>query len=178
MQPPHLKKIGSTSLCFYLFCFFLPFLTISCPGEQKRFSGMQLAFGTSVAEPALFGEPKRREIPGDPLILLALALAIPGLLVAYNGKERQQFVVTGVAVVSLGLLLIAKTKISAEVLREGDGILQTNFGEGYWLALLSLVATGIVSHQRVQLSKSATHGDEPDPPPEPTPDVAYESNSS
>lgn len=105
---------------FALFCFFLPFLTISCPAGRFSFSGVQLATGTTIEEAQMFGEKRERTLPAEPLAT--------GAIGALN------FI----------LLLLLKSKLDQDAVVQGGGMLQVSWGAGYWLALLGYASTAAI----------------------------------
>ena|GEM_PF-3727542 len=60
MTPDTCRKTSSGFFGFALFCFLLPFVTLSCPGMEATLTGAQLATGTT-----LEGQPDRH--PQHPL---------------------------------------------------------------------------------------------------------------
>ena len=132
-------RISPVIFGFALFCFFLPFVTLSCPGGRFTFSGTQLALGTTVKSPDLFGnEGEEKKIPAEPLALLALLCVAGGigaglLLTAGSGR----WVNVLLAALAALFLFLLRGKVSGDALREGQGMFQVSFGIGYWLALLA-----------------------------------------
>lgn len=49
------RHVSPAAFGFVVLCFLLPFVTLSCPGGSFTFSGVQLATGTTIEEPGLFG---------------------------------------------------------------------------------------------------------------------------
>lgn len=69
-----------------LLCFLLPFITISCEGEEATFTGVQLATGRGLDEvsPSLL---EHVTIP-DPFVIIALLCAAAGLLLGFVRGRR------------------------------------------------------------------------------------------
>lgn len=131
-----LWKFSRATFGMLIFCFFLPFLSASCAGQKLvTLSGLQLAIGTTLEEPNLFGETREKQIGGEPLAAAALLAAGFGLVLSLvRRSSRTGGRVAGVVgVVSLSLL---KNKIDVEVLREGGGMIQVDYEFGFWIALL------------------------------------------
>lgn len=126
-----------------LFCFFLPFVTVSCPGGQYTFSGTDLVTGGTVEGQDLEGEP-----------LAGLALVSAGLGLGVLMIKRRESDVMAIAAGALGaiLLLLLKVKIENDVLQQGGGMTAVSFGVGYWGSLLGLGAGSVL----VYLLRSGT----------------------
>ncbi len=151
-----IKKWSPVTFAFAAFCFLLPFVTVSCPGKQVSYSGVQVMLGTTIEEPTLFGEPKKKRIAGDPLARFAFLSALGGLVLACLRVEKESAIGTLLAGgASAALLLALKTKIEGEVLRDGGGMFQVSFGLGFWLALLSCIALAASGAYRLASVKSS-----------------------
>jgi hypothetical protein len=65
------KKISPILFGVTLVCFLFPFVTVSCGGQKMAsFSGAQLATGTSVDEPQMFGPSQKKKVDPEPLAAL------------------------------------------------------------------------------------------------------------
>lgn len=129
---PQLTKYRRSPFGVTLLAYLLPFLTMTCMGQRQTFSGMQLAFGTSVAG---------RTMQGEGLAIVVLMLAAIGLLVSFgpavSAALKAEIGCSGVAAL---VLLLLQSKIQREA--EPQGV-QVTFEFGYWLAFLALVAACI-----------------------------------
>lgn len=88
-------------------CFLLPFLLVSCPGKTVAFSGVQLATGTTVTQPQMFGPPKSQHLDAEPLAAAALLCAVAGIFaglakgVPGRGASALFAIVGGVCLIAL-----------------------------------------------------------------------------
>ena len=131
------RHVSSASFLFALLCFSLPFVTLSCPGANITFSGTQLATGTTVEVPQMFGETTQKKFDSEPLALLALLCALVGLALGLSSARGARTISAAVGLLGALLLLALKAKITGDVAREGEGMLSVSYGLGYWLALIS-----------------------------------------
>jgi len=138
-----IHRVSPSIFAFALFCFLLPFVTLSCPGGQFTFSGTQLALGTTLKASDMFGQRGQEEkIPPQPLVLLALLCVAAGVGAGFllsAGPNRRVSLLLG-ALASVFLLLL-RGKLSNDVLKESKGMFEVTFGIGYWLALLASFLT-------------------------------------
>lgn len=131
----NLPKFRSASFGLAIFCFVLPFMTMSCPGGRFIFTGIQMVTGTTVQDEKLGAEP---------LAILALLCAIAGLALSFGTRD----VATGVTGVAGAIaLFLLKASVDSKTLEKGGGMVQVSFGFGFWLALLALVAGAALSYQ-------------------------------
>jgi hypothetical protein len=139
------KKFSPALFGLVLFCFFLPFMDISCGGEKVvTLTGIQLVTGTSIEQEDAFGNTKREKIEREPLVIVVLLAAIAGLGLSFikTGKSAIFPAISGG--IGFCLLLIFKTKVDQEVLKEGEGFIRVGYVIGFWLMLLLLLsATGL-----------------------------------
>ncbi len=139
------RSLSPLAFGFILFCFVLPFITVSCPGASYTMSGAQLVTGTTLSTPTAFGPPKQQTVEGEPLAALAALCALAGLVLGLLPGAR--FRVPGAVLAGLGavLLLALRSKLVADAAREGQGMLQLSFDLGFWLALLGFVAAAVLT---------------------------------
>jgi zinc-ribbon domain len=138
------RKLSPAAFVLALICFFLPFVTFSCQGQKvASFSGVQLATGTTVKQPQIFGAPKSEKFDPEPLAVFALLSVLAGLGLSFlKGKKGA---VGSAALAVLGMILLAalKSKLDGEALRQGGGVIQVGYETGYYLTLVFLlVAAG------------------------------------
>ncbi len=140
-------KITPALLCFAVFCFFLPFISVSCGGQKlMSFTGIQLATGPTYQQPTMFGPAQTKKIDPEPLVYLALGAGIIGALLGFiDGKPGQMFAgVCGTA--GLVMLIMLKFKLDSDLAKQP--VLQINYETGYWGAgflYLAGVLSSIVS---------------------------------
>jgi len=160
------RRISPAIFGFALFCFVLPFITLSCPGGQFTFTGVQIALGTTVKEPGMFGqEGEEKKIHGEPLALMALICVAAGLcagLLLRGGAAKWAGV--GLGILATLFLLFLKGKINNDVMKEGEGMFQVTYGAGYWLALL---ASGVGATFNAVLGKLFFSSEQAIEPPAP-----------
>jgi hypothetical protein len=138
------KKISPAIFGIILICLFLPFVTVSCQSQKLvTLTGVQLATGTKVEYPRLFEKQKRQEeIPADPGASFILVSACIGLGTSLLRSKKTAIVPAIAGAVGSGLLLMTKTKIDNEVLKQGKALLQVNYEIGFWMSFfLFILAT-------------------------------------
>ncbi len=135
------KSIASVLLfAGSVLCFFFPFVTVSC-GGQKIFtlSGQQLATGTEIAEPQVFGPAKTQKTDANPFAAVAGLCALAGVALSLVGtKLAAAGVVSGAAgAVSLGIMA---SRMDGQIQRATEGMGKANVEVGFVLTLSLLVA--------------------------------------
>ncbi|MBI1929576.1 hypothetical protein HYR99_35685 [Candidatus Poribacteria bacterium] len=141
-----LQKISPVIFGLTLICFFLPFINVSCQGQKvATFTGIQLVKGTTIQQPSMFGErPKAQKVDPELLAILAFLSAIVGLGLSFLKGRQLALAPAIVGIAGLILLLLLKSKIDHDALREGRGMLQPEYDVGFWLSsLLFLAAAGV-----------------------------------
>lgn len=126
--------VGST------LCFFLPFVTVSCIGVKAfTLSGQQLATGTTLTQPQLFGPPQTQKVPADPFAAVAGLCALAGIALSLAGQRLAvgTAVSGGVGAISL---LITRSHMESQIQQQGQGMVQLSFEAGYTIAILLLLA--------------------------------------
>jgi hypothetical protein len=126
-----------------VFCFLLPFTTMSCPAGQFTFSGLEMVTGTTVAD---------QKLSGEPLAALALLCAVVGLLLCFVKRTDSAADLVAALLGAAGgvLLLLLQAKVENDALKEGNGLVHISFRFGFWLAILALAAGAFLSFMRWQ----------------------------
>jgi hypothetical protein len=139
------KRFSTAIFGIALICFFLPWVNVSCQGQKvATFSGVQLVTGTTVEEPQMFGPAIEKKIPGEFLAILVFLSACAGLALSFIKDKRGATGATVTGGMGIIFLLLLKSKLDNDILRQGQGILQIDYGAGFYLTLLLfLFAIGI-----------------------------------
>jgi hypothetical protein len=150
------KKISPALFSLGLFCFFLPFTTVSCQEQQlATLNGIELAGGKEVRTPSILGSPsKSQKIPGEPLAALAILSGLLGLGSSFIRIKRSGIIPAGSAAAGFILLLMLKSKIDDAVAREGAGLILVSYGLGFWLAFIIYVSAMLVNIYGLILEKN------------------------
>jgi lysylphosphatidylglycerol synthetase-like protein (DUF2156 family) len=124
--------VGST------FCFFLPFVTVSCGGMKVfTLSGQQMATGTSIEDPQAFGPSKTQRIDPDPFAAVAWLSALAGVVLSLVGRRLAASVSGAAGAVSLGVMA---SRLEGQVQKATEGMGQTNLEIGFTFAISLLIA--------------------------------------
>jgi hypothetical protein len=165
-----LKKITPSLFGLILICFFLPFTTISCQNTPLiTMSGFEVATGVNLDKSSALGSlsgasasissseksQSERKIPGTPIAGLAFAIACAGIAVGFVKIAQQAAVQAGLGVLGVVLLIVLKSQIDGQMVKQGQGMLQVSYGAGYWLALLAFLGASATSGYRFWLEKSS-----------------------
>ncbi len=160
------RKLSPAVLVLALICFFLPFASFSCQGhEVASFTGIQLATGTTIKHPEVFGPPMSQKVDPEPLAVLALLSVLAGAGLCFlKGKKGA---VSSGALAVLGIIFMAalRSKLNGEALQQTEGAIQVNYGAGYYLSLVFLLAAvgtsvyALMAGRGVRLPALQTDGD-------------------
>ena len=135
------RKLSPSAFVLALISFFLPFVAFSCQGQKvANFSGVQLATGTTIEQPQMFGPPKSEKVNAEPLAVLALLSVLAGAGLSFlKGKKGA---VSSAALAGLGIILLGalKSKVNGDALRQGGGAIQVNYQVGFYLVIVFLLA--------------------------------------
>jgi hypothetical protein len=147
------KTISPALFGLGLFCFFLPFLTVSCQQQEVvTFNGIELAGGKEIKTPAVFGQNSQTEkTDGDPLTALAILSGLVGLGGSFLKFKKSAAVPAGAGAAGFILLLMLQLRINDAITKESAaqglgliGITHT-FGLGYWLAFILYLSAMLVN---------------------------------
>lgn len=185
-------------------CFLLPFVAITCSGQELfSLSGLDLVTGTEVGQDDLASEftegfnqleegfggettteteaaDEETAIDPEPAAILALALAVIGLIAGFALKGDRGALVSALAGI-LGVLALLALRMmfkvedpaaSAEELQQAEAIIGYEWGMGWWLAFLLFLAQPILHFTALKGLRSGgktTHTGSAPPPADPPP---------
>jgi len=116
-------KLGSLGASLAILCFFLPWILVSCGGQQAL-SGWELSAGTSIG-----GQP----IEGKPILFLVLIAGIAIIALAYLAYRRGMLTgLDGYGLIGLGVLplivLLAHYSSAQEQAHQQGYTFESQFG--------------------------------------------------
>jgi hypothetical protein len=139
-------------------CFFLPFVSISCSGQDiATLSGVQLVTGAEVEVDPAFVEQMEEafgaegsDVPQeteetDPSIwaIVALAAAVIGVVAGFVTKGRTRAMASLVAaLVGLAGLIGLRFDLQGDV-SEAEGLVSISYKIGYWIVALLFLALAL-----------------------------------
>ena|SRR5438270_5442484 len=130
------SKVSPGLFVVTILCFLLPFITVSCNGQKvATFSGMQLATGTTLEEPQMFGRPQRKHVDPEPMASLALICAAAGLALSFLGARAALAPAISGAVGAL-LLVVLQSKLESDITRQAQGMFRLEYESGFVLTLI------------------------------------------
>lgn len=132
------RKSSSGFFGFALFCFLLPFVTLSCPGMDATLTGAQLATGTTL---------EGQQIGGDVVAVAALLFTACALgLSLIPGREALVgAMLTGVSG-ALSLLLLG-LRLPQLAHQQTEGLVRVSFEVGYWLSLAAVATAATLCYR-------------------------------
>ena len=152
-----LREITVSKFALIILLFMMPFLAVSCDGKPvMKISGAELVSGKSVETKEPFsGRVKVQEIDSEPYAIAALVVSVFGLTLLLIKGRISIISSTICGVVGFLSLLLLKSKIESDILKEGQGVFSADFQAAFWLALLLFAAIAAVNGY--SLSKPANH---------------------
>lgn len=151
-------KLSPAAFLLAVLSFALPFISVSCQRQAvAKLSGLELATGTTIHQPALLGAPQEKKVEGLPIVAIALLAAVGGLVLAVLKQPKAQIGSTALAFVSAGCLLMMRSELNSQITEQGMGLLVVNYHSGFYLALLFLMLSAVLSFLRYQIAKPPVH---------------------
>jgi len=147
----NLARVSPLALLAGAACFLFTFFDISCGGQHlASLSGVQLVAGTSIEQPAGFGEVQKRRLEPEPLALLALGALVLGGGISLVRRREGLLAASLLGAIALVALVVLKSRLDAEALKQGQGLLRVTWGFGYFgaaaLAVIGAVTSGAAWH--------------------------------
>lgn len=139
------KKFRWTTFALVVLFFVLPFVQVSCQQQKlMTFTGFQMAFGTEIHEPQMFGPSRTRQVSGEVTILLAFFAALAGLGCSFLRGKAGNLSTAICGSVGFLLLLVFKVRLDNEVLKQSGGVLSVEYLFGFGASCLSFLASAVL----------------------------------
>lgn len=154
------EKLGyvlSAKFGLIVIMFLMPFINVSCVGMVNiPLSGMDLATGKTIETKEPFsGKIQKQKVDAEPYAAIALGAAVLGLLVGFAKAKSARLVNAISGGAGAVFLLLLKSKIDKEVLKEGGGMISVTYDAGFWIALILFALAFAVSIYAVSISPVA-----------------------
>ena len=137
------RKLTGLALMFAgtLLCFFLPFVTVSCQGMKiYTFTGQQLATGTTMSQPQMFGPPKTQKVEPNAFAAVAFLCSAAGVVLCLVGRRMMRSVAVAASVGSASLLAM-RVQLDHEIQKQGMGAAENNYHFGFFMSLLLMMGS-------------------------------------
>ena len=156
------EKLGlvlSAKFGLIVIVFLMPFINVSCRGMVNMnipLSGMDLATGTTIEIKEPFsGKIEKQKVDAEPYAAIALGAAVLGLLVGFAKVKPARIVNAISGGAGAVFLLLLKSKIDKEIMKEGGGMISVAYEAGFWIALILFVLAVAISIYTVSASSEA-----------------------
>jgi hypothetical protein len=153
-----IKKFSPAAFIIIIFCFFLPFVNLTCSGQTvMTLTGIQLITGAEykpLDQKEMFGEDQSgqqtrqltssQNIDAQPMALFALVAAILALAISFIKKKIPALICMIISVLGAISLLLLKGNLDGDATMQGQGIVQIEYQLGYWLAFLLFIIGAVL----------------------------------
>ena len=133
------SKVSPILFLVTVLCFLLPFVTVSCNGQKvATLSGTDLAFGSTVQQPQVFGQPVKKRVDAQPIATIAFLIAVAGIAVGVLAA-RVPLVSAITGALGAVFLFILMGKLSSDIGKNGQDLFQLDYDIGFILALIFFI---------------------------------------
>jgi len=176
----NVKKFSPALFGLIIFCFFLPFVNLSCSGQTiMSLTGFQLMTGAEVDAGDMFGgldmpqeeKTKNENVDPQPMAMLAFIMAAGGLGLSFIRKKASAITTAVLSVLGFLFLILLKVNMDGDVDLSGQYIITLDYQFGYWFSMLLFIAGAVIGWK--MYTEPAYVNVIPDTPP---PDVTSNMN--
>jgi hypothetical protein len=146
------KRLSLAVFGLSILCFFLPFIHISCQGKRiETFKGIHLIVGKEITEVDMsfldesHRRPTRQRVEPELFAILAFLCASGGLALSFLKGKGGSIGGGLVAAVGIFTLLLLKLRIDSTIAKEGEGLLQVEYGAGFYITFLLFLCAAILN---------------------------------
>lgn len=155
-----IKKFSPAAFVIIIFCFFLPFVNITCGGQTvMSLTGIQLITGAEYKPQGMFDQKDMPEdmemqkndklnvdqnIDFQPMALLALIMAAGSLGLSFVKKKIMALMSMIASILGAAFLLLLKVNLDGDASTEAQVVIQIEYQFAYWFALLLFVIGAVL----------------------------------
>ncbi len=155
-----IKKFSPVSFVIIIFCFFLPFVNITCGGQKViSLTGIQLVTGSEIKPNGMFNQKDMPEdmtgqskdklktdqnVDPQPMALLALIMATFALGLSFVKNKIMTLISMIASVLGAAFLLLLKANLDSDAPAEAQIVIDIEYQFAYWLALLMFIAGAVL----------------------------------
>jgi len=105
-----------------------------------NFSGIQLATGTTIDQPQMFGPPKMQKVESEPLAALTLLSVLAGTGLSFVRPKIGTISSACAAGLIIILLAALKSKLDGDAVRQSGGTIEVSAEAGFYLSVILMLA--------------------------------------
>jgi hypothetical protein len=155
-----IKKFSPAAFVIVIFCFFLPFVNITCGGQKVvSLTGIQLVTGSEIKPSGMFNQKDMPEdmlsenkdklktdenVDPQPMALLALIMAAAALGLSFVRKKIFALISMIASILGAAFLLLLKANLDSDAPAEAQMVIDIEYQFAYWLALLMFIAGAVL----------------------------------
>lgn len=155
-----LKKFSPAAFVIVIFCFFLPFVNITCGGQTVvSLTGIKLVTGAEIKPQGIFDQKNMPENPAEqqkdkfkmdenidpqPMALLALIMAVTGLVLSFIRQKITALIGMIASILGAAFMLLLKANLDSDLPSEAQMVIEAEFQIWYWLALIMFIAGSVL----------------------------------
>jgi hypothetical protein len=155
-----LKNFSPAAFVIIIFCFFLPFVNITCGGQTVvSLTGIKLVTGTEIKPQGIFDQKNMPDNPAEqqkdkfkmdenidsqPMALLALIMAAAGLALSFIRKKITTLIGMIASILGAAFMLLLKANLDGDLPSEAQMVVDIEFLFWYWLALIMFIAGAVL----------------------------------
>ena len=155
-----IKKFSPAAFVIVIFCFFLPFVNITCGGQKiVSLTGIQLVTGSEIKPQGMFNQKDSPEdiigknkdmlktnenVDPQPMALLALIMAAAALGLSFVRKKIMALISMIASVLGAAFMLLLKANLDSDLPSEAQMVIDAEFQIWYWLALIMFIAGAVL----------------------------------
>ncbi len=154
-----IKKFSPAVFAIIIFCFFLPFVNLTCSGQTvMSLTGIQLITGAEYKPQGMLGQQgmfedqsgqsgqlaSNQNVDSQPMALFALVIAVLGLALSFVRKKLMAIVCLVLSVLGAVCLLLLKASLDSDASMQGQGVVQIEYQFGYWFTFLLFIIGAVL----------------------------------
>lgn len=146
-----IKKFSPAAFIIIIFCFFMPFVSITCGGQKvMSLTGIKLITGAEYKPQGMFDQKdmpedqmefkkdfdKEQNIDAQPMALFALIMAVIALILSFIQQKVPALICMIASVLGAAFLLLLKANLDSDIPSDAQMVIEIEYQFWYWLALL------------------------------------------
>jgi hypothetical protein len=149
-----LKKFSPASFIIIIFCFFMPFVSITCSGQKvMSLTGIKLITGAEYKPQNMFDKKdtpegemefktdfdKEQNIDAQPMALFALLMAVIALILSFIQQKVPALICMIASIMGAAFMLLLKANLDSDIPSDAQMVIDVEYQFWYWFALLLFI---------------------------------------
>lgn len=154
-----IKKFSPAAFIIIIFCFFMPFVSITCSGQKvMSLTGIKLITGAEYKPQGMLDQKdipeeemelktdlnKEQNIDAQPMALFAMIMAVAALILSFIQQKVPALICMIASILGAAFMLLLKANLDNDIPSDAQMVIEVEYQFWYWIALLLFIVGAVL----------------------------------